>query len=184
MAQLLSIKLSIPWISTDQIREIMRGVLKASDCPVLFRNKNISAEEFLNEHSAVEIVRREIEEARETWKGVKTFIENAYPWKSFIIEGIALQPHLIARDFKDDPRIKPIFLVDENADKIREVVFTRGLWDDAETYPNSVKEKEVEWVLLASHELRKEVEQFGYPILEVEKKQDDLVALLKVLNLE
>lgn len=184
MAQLLSEHLNIPWISTDQIREVMRGVLKEDDCPVLFRNKNISGKEFLKKYSASEIVHREIEEAEETWEGVKAFIKNSYPWKNFIVEGVAILPHLIVQDFKENLSIKPIFLIDEDADRIREVVFTRGLWDDARTYPDEVKEKEVEWALLFSHGLRKEAEQFGYPIVDVEKQEKDLAVVLNALNLE
>jgi 2-phosphoglycerate kinase len=184
MAQLLSAHLDIPWISTDQIREIMRGVLKEDDCPVLFRNRNISGEDFLNKYSAKEIVNREIEEAEKTWEGVKSFIKNSYPWENFIVEGVAILPRLVARDLEGNLSIKPIFLVDENADRIREVVFTRGLWDDARTYPDEVKEKEVEWALLFSHGLRKEAERFGYPIIEVEKRKNDLIVVLNALNLE
>lgn len=97
---------------------------------------------------------------------------------------MAILPHLIGRDFKDNLSIKPIFLVDENADRIQEVVFTRGLWDDARTYPDEVKEKEVEWVLLFSHWLRKEAEQFGYQIVDVEKQERDWAVVLNALNLE
>lgn len=184
MAQLLSEHLSIPWISTDQIREVMRGVLREDDCPILFRNKNISGEEFLNKYSASEIAHREIEEAEETWKGVKEFIKHSYPWENFIVEGIAILPHLIARDFKENLSIKPIFLVDEDADRIRKVVFTRGLWDDARTYSDEVKEKEVKWTLLFSHGLKKEAEQYDYPVVEVEKQEKDLMTVLKSLEIE
>lgn len=125
MAQRLSAHLNIPWISTDQIREVMKGVLREEDYPALFRNKNISGEEFLNKYSTSEIVDREIEEAKETWNGVGAFIKDPYPWKSFIVEGVAILPHLVARDFKETPNIQSIFLVDENADRIRCTKSTR-----------------------------------------------------------
>ncbi len=183
IAQLLSEHLKIPWISTDQIRELMQKTVKPDEHPFLFRNKNYSAEEFLNKYSAEEVVKREFEEGEATWVGVKAFINNAYPWKSFIVEGVAVLPHLVSRDFANDSRVKVAFLVDENADRIRDVVFTRGLWDDAHTYSDDVKEKEVAWAVLFSHKLKAEAEQYKYPLVEVQKDTDDLQKVLKVLNL-
>jgi hypothetical protein len=99
------------------------------------------------------------------------------------MEGISILPHLISKDFKNNKLIRPIFLADENENKIREVVFRRGLWAAADTYPDSVKEKEVEWALLFSKRLKLEVEKFGYPWVEIEKNSDDLDKVLSVLGL-
>lgn len=93
-------------------------------------------------------------------------------------------PHLVAQDFKDNENVKAVFLVDEDADRARNVVFTRGLWGEAHSYSDDVKEKEVEWVLNFSHRLKAEAEQHGYPWIEVEKKDTDLDVALQALNLE
>lgn len=184
MAEKLSAHFDIPWISTDQIREIIRAVANKEKFPALFRNKNFSGEEFLNKYSVSEIVEMEIKQGIETWLGIKAFIENPYPWEGFVVEGVAVLPHLIARDFGNNKKIKPIFLIDEDVDRTRDVVFNRGLWGDADTYPDSVKEKEVEWALLFSQQLKKEAERFNYPCIEVKKQNDDIESVLTALGLK
>jgi 2-phosphoglycerate kinase len=183
MAHLVAKHLGVPWISTDQIREIMRLVANRKDYPKLFNPEGYTAERFLTEFSAEQIANMEMEQGEAVWPGIKKFIEDDYTWKDgFVIEGVNLLPHLIAKDFANEKQIKPIFLVDEDADRIRNVVFTRGLWDDAHTYSDDVKEKEIEWTLLFSHKLKTEVEKYGYPWIEVKKQEDDLQAVLKALG--
>src|SRR3989344_1423868 len=184
IAQLLASHLGVPWISTDQIREIMRAVASRKEHPKLFTPEDYSAERFLTEFSAEQIAAMEMEEAEEVWPGIRKFIKDDYVWKDgFVIEGVNILPHLVAKDFTNEPHIKPVFLVDEDADRMRQIVFTRGLWDDANTYSDDVKEKEVEWALLFSHKLKAEAEKYGYPLVEVKKGEDDLRAVLRVLGL-
>jgi len=183
MADLISKRLNIPWISTDQIREIMRVTARREDIPKLFTPERYTAEKFLTEFSAEEIVRMEMEQGEATWIGVKKIIEDDYTWKDgFVVEGVNILPHLVAKDFSSDKNVKAVFLVDEDADRTRHVVFTRGLWDDAHTYSDDVKEKEVEWSLLFSHKIKGEAEKYGFPCVEVEKNINDVEAVLKALK--
>lgn len=181
-AQLLSKHLDIPWVSTDQIREVMRETVNPQEYPAIFNTRKYNAEQFLNTFSAEEIVAMEMKESEETWKGVQAFIHGAYPWKNFIIEGIGILPHL-AHELEENECVRAVFLVDEDADRIRDVVFKRGLWDEAKSYSDSLKEKEVEWALLFSHILKKEVEKFGYPWVEVSKSEQDLGKILSALKI-
>lgn len=184
IANLLSKRLGIPWISTDQIREVMRSVADKKQYPKLFNPEGYTAERFLTEFSSEKIVEMEMEQGEAAWIGIKKFIEDDFNWKEgFIIEGVNILPHLVSRDFGDNKNIKPVFLVDEDADRMRDVVFKRGLWDYAHTYSDDVKEKEVEWATLFSHKLKAEVEKYGYPWVEVKKQKDDLEAVLKALGL-
>jgi 2-phosphoglycerate kinase len=180
VAELLSRHLQIPWISTDQIRGVMRGVARKEDFPEIFNTTDYTAERFLTEFSAEQIAQMEMAQGEPTWVGIKAFLEYGGSW---IVEGVNILPHLIARDFKNDPEVRPVFLVDEDADRMRDVVFNRGLWSDADTYSDDVKEKEIEWALLFSHKLKKEVEKHGYPWVEVQKNKDDLQAVLSALKL-
>lgn len=185
MAGLIAKKLNIPWISTDQIREIMRVTARREDMPKLFTPEGYTAEKFLTEFSAEEIVRMEMEQGEAAWIGIKKIIEDDYTWKDgFVVEGVNILPHLVKKDFGDDKNVKAVFLVDEDADRTRHVVFTRGLWDDANTYSDDVKEKEVEWSLLFSHKIKSEAETHGYPCVEVTKNHNDLESVLKVLDLK
>lgn len=184
IAQALAKHLGIPWISTDQIREIMRVTANRTEKPELFPPADYSGEKFLTTFSAEEIVQMEMAQGEATWPGIKKIIEDEYPWDDgFVVEGVAILPHLVAQDFSDDPDIKAVFLVDENSDRMREVIYTRGLWDSAKTYSDDVKEKEVEWATLFSHTLKAEVEKYGFPLIEVTKGQDDLQNVIKVLGL-
>jgi 2-phosphoglycerate kinase len=181
----LSKYLGIPWISTDQIRDLMRTTVNENDFPVLFHTKDHTAESYLKKYSVEEIVDEEKAEAEAVWVGVKWFIENDYTWEDgFIIEGVGILPHLVARDFKKKTEIKSVFLVDEDSARIRDVVFNRGLWADASTYSDEVKEKEVEWVMLFGHNLKAETEKYDYPLISICKQKEDFQALLKVLELE
>jgi len=184
LASLMSERLSLPWISTDQIRELMKAVVDRDKFPKLFDTEGYDARRFLTEFSAEEIADMQMEQGEATWVGIRKFIEDDYNWgKGSIIEGVNILPHLVARDFKDKKEIKAIFLVDEDADRMKEVIYTRGLWDDAETYPDDLKEKEVEWATLFSHKLKLEVEKYGFPYIEVQKNEDDLERVLKILNM-
>lgn len=172
----------ISWISTDQVREIMKGTVTKQERPMLFRSRTYTAEEFLTKFSVDEIVQNEIDESEAVWEGTRAFINEDWMWHTFIVEGVAILPHLIAKEYKDNPRIKPVFLIDEDADRIRDVVWTRGLWDDAKLYPDNVKEKEVEWVLKFNKYLKVEADKYGFPTVEVSKGDTDISAVLAVLT--
>lgn len=184
VAKLLSKHLDIPWISTDQIRQILKSVAHINDYPGLFNTEGYTAEKFLTEYLSEQIVEMEFASGEETWMGVKNFIEDAYPWTgSYIIEGAGILPHLVSRDFKENLEIKPIFLIDEDADRIRDVVFNRGLWSSAKSYSDELKEKEVEWVQLFSHKVKNEASKYEYSLIEVSKKDSDFEKILGVLNI-
>lgn len=184
VAEAVAKHLGLPWLSTDQIRGIMRTVADRKQVPKLFNPEGYDAERFLKEFSAQQIAAMEMEQGEAVWPAVKTFINEDYTWeKGFVLEGVNILPKLIRQDFLSDNEIKPIFLVDEDADRIRKVVFTRGLWDDADAYPNEVKEKEVEWVLAFSHLLKKQAEEYGYPTVEVNKDSNDSTRVLQKLGI-
>lgn len=167
-ARRLAKKLNLPWISTDGIRGMMRKVVDEKRFPHLFKNvPHLAAEEYLAKYSSREIVDNQIIESIDVWQGVKAFIDTDYAWKSFIVEGVAVLPEFIDRDLKNDQRIKPMFLVNSNEDQVRKVVYTRGLYDDADTYSDDVKEKEVEWALMFNDWIKKEAKKYNYPVYEI-----------------
>ncbi len=182
LAKQLSKKLEIPWISTDSIREMMKDIVKEENYPHLFGVEKYNAEDFLSKFSIKEIVEFQNKESEDVWKGVKSFIENDYIWHSFIVEGVAILPHLVSRNFKNK-NIKTIFLVDEDADSIKEVVFKRGLWDEANKYSDILKEKEIEWVKEFSSWLKKECRKYNFSFLEIDKNKDNLKEVIKILGL-
>lgn len=184
MAALVAKHLNLPWISTDQIRETMRLVARREDHPKLFNPEGYDAQKFLTEFSASEIADMELEQGEAVWPGIKKFIEDDYTWKEgFVMEGVNILPHLVAQDFSDNKEVKAVFLVDEDADRIKDVVYNRGLWDGAKEYSDDLKPKEIEWVLDFSHKLKAEAEKHNYPTVEVQKKDDDLQPILSAIAL-
>jgi hypothetical protein len=106
------------------------------------------------------------------WAGNKKLIEDDYTWRQgFIVEGVNILPELIPT-LETSSDIRPIFLIDDSEERMREVVFGRGLWEDAHKYPDDVKEKEVEWATIFSKRLEKSALEHGYPVVKIEKNSE------------
>ena len=162
--------LKLPWISTDTIREQMRKIVREKDFPNLFAHSEATPEmavEFLSKKSAKEIVKHQNDESLDVWKGMKALIETDYVWGNFIIEGVAVLPHLVKKLSVENKEIKVVFLVDDNVERVRKTIFTRGLWDDADKYPDDVKEKEVEWVIEFNNYIIKESKKYSFPVVKI-----------------
>lgn len=185
LTRLLSERLGLPWISTDQTRVVMRAVTNAKERPDLHNTEGYDAVSFLTTLSAEEIADMEFRQGIAAWPGNKSFIENDYVWKQgFIFEGVNILPELIPT-LETTSDICPVFLIDDNEKRVREVVFDRGLWDYARKYPDDVKEKEVEWTISFCRKLEQSALEHGYPVIRVEKDTEkDLAAVMAVLNLE
>ena len=77
--------------------------------------------------------------------------------------------------------IQAVFLIDEDKDRVRNTVFTRGLWDEPQKYPDEVKEKEVEWVLAFNDYIKSEAKKYNLPVFSVDRASylDEIKKLLK-----
>lgn len=188
-ARKLAEDLRLPWISTDTIREQMRWIVRKEDYPDLFMHGDSGvshidkAVEFLTHNTAEQIVEHQNKESEDVWKGVRGIIEADYVWEDFIVEGVAILPKLVANQewkIKKD-KIIPIFLIDEDKDRVRNTIFTRGLWDEADKYPDDVKEKEVEWVFAFNNYIKEEAKKYNMPVFSVDRKSyiDEVKKLLK-----
>lgn len=184
LAEGLSKKLNLPWISTDHIRTIMRVTAERERYPDLFLPEGQeTAEAFLGSFEADYIAKLELMQAEATWPGVKKIIDEDYTWvNGFIIEGVNITPDLVGRDYKDNLSIQAVFVVDHNEERIREVIFNRGLFDDSNKYPDQYKQKEVEWVKIYTREIEEQAKRNGFPIVECEKNEKDLERILRAFN--
>ncbi len=175
--------LKLPWISTDTIREQMRELVRKKDYPNLFFFHEATpkmAVKFLNKYSSKEIVKIVNKESIDVWKGVKAIIKKDYVWNSYIIEGVAILPSLVSK--LKNKNIKVIFLVDEDINRIRKNIFTRGLWDDAKKYPDNVKEKEVDWVIEFNNFIKKETKKYKFPVMSIGNRKDYLKEIKKIIR--
>lgn len=171
VARKLAEDLKLPWISTDTVREQMRKIVRKEDYPALFFHsgaKSDMAVEFLTHKSEEDIVKHQNDESLEVWKGVKALIETDYVWGSFIVEGVAILPRQVHEIMLINKKVKSFFLIDENKERVRDIIFTRGLWDDADKYLDSVKEKEVEWVFAFNNWIKDEAKNYNLPIISIE----------------
>ena len=169
-ARKIAESLKLPWISTDTIREQMRKIVREKDFPNLFIHSEATpdmAVDFLSKKSAKEIVKHQNDESLDVWKGVSALIKTDYVWGNFIIEGVAVLPNLVKKLSVKNKKIIVVFLVDDNIERVRKTIFTRGLWDDADKYPDDVKEKEVEWVIEFNNYIIKESKKYGFPVVKI-----------------
>lgn len=182
-ARKIAEELRLPWISTDTIREMMRKIVNKGDYPFLFLHDKATSKmgvTFLNKHSAKKIVEIENQESADVWKGIKAIIDTDYVWSNYIIEGVAILPKFA---FKiRNKNIKVLFLIDEDINRIRKTIFTRGLWDEANRYPDSVKEKEVVWVLEFNEYIKKEAKKYGFPVVSVGNRKNYLNEIKKIIT--
>ncbi len=184
-ARRLAEQLKLPWISTDTIREQMRQLVRKEDYPKLFAFNEATpklAVEYLSHNTAEDIVKHQNEESVEVWKGVKAIIEKDYVWGSFIVEGVAVLPKFVSKLVKKDKRVKAVFLIDEDIRRVRKTIFTRGLWDDADKYPDSVKEKEVEWVVAFNDYIKREAKKYNLPVVSVGNRDDYLKEVRNIIS--
>ena len=181
LAKKLAIKLNCPYISTDFIRMLIRGLVKKQNYPALFYFKNQNPEIYLKNTSPKKIVQDQNKESVEIWKWIKSLIKKEIFWESesIIIEGVAILPHLIHKDFSKNKNIRSIFILNNDEKIIRKIIFKRGLWDDAEKYSDKLKEKEIKWVICFNSWLEKQAKKYGYLTIKNNKNKDSLLKIIK-----
>ncbi len=147
------------WISTDQIRTIMQKATKRDLKPELFVDANSS-------NDSGESVILEIKKAEAVWEGVAEFIKQNHPWEGCVIEGTAILPHLVASDFKDNPDILPIFLV-QSEESIKNVIEQRSKDPWINTKTPEQKKKKAEQTILLNNIFKQEAIKNGYTVREL-----------------
>jgi 2-phosphoglycerate kinase len=180
IAKALSAKLNLPWMSTDQIREIMKSALGENAQSVLNGSTGLSADEYLTKFTPQEVAEKEYEQGLMTWSGIEAMLHNDWTWRDgFIIEGVNILPLKAVNVQNLHPNVKVVFLSDTNVERTRDVIYTRGLYGKADSYSDSLKEKEVEWVYLFDAMIRKDAEINGMNVIDVTKTDEDIQRILE-----
>ncbi len=174
----LSRLLNIPYTSTDEIRDKLRKkITDPTIHPELFmfeRSDLPYIAKYLNNTPANEIFNDINKENEIVWKSVLNFISEGGLGTSYIIEGMAITPKNVHDLIKTNDKIKPLFLIETNPNRIREIIYTRGLWDSAYKYPDNLKEKELDWVLLFNNWIESECNKYNFPVITTEKIADNI----------
>ena len=95
---------------------------------------------------------------------------------------MAILPRLVNKSFKGNSRIKPLFLLNSNIEQTRKVIYTRGLYGDANSYSDDVKEVEVEWALMFNNWLEAEAKKYGYPVYKIGRWNFALSDIIKLIK--
>lgn len=167
----LSKDLGIPWVTTDDILKWMQALVRKEDYPDLFYiDEGMTAQEYYKKYQTPqEVVEHEGRQQREAQKGVTAMIENFWWWDKFIIEDIAITPEYV-REFQTshpDIAVQAVFLVDRDKQRIKERLYTRGVWDKADKYPDYIKPLELGWVLLAHQYYEAEAPKYGFELHDI-----------------
>lgn len=142
LAEQLSKHFGIPWFSTDQIRTIV--------------HTRMSEEEKENKEELYEAV----------WKGVKALVDRPFPWeKGGVIEGTGILPELVARYLKENPNIKVIFLVQEDKNKIAEIISERSKLPWIKTKSEEQKKQKTEMLTDFNKKIVDEAKRFEFPFI-------------------
>lgn len=180
LARELSKKLGIPYVATDRIRETMKKSELREKYPALWEF-DAGVETYLNSHTAEQVFQSHNAEASATWDGVKAWMDNNMDQESYIIEGVAVIPELVNRDFGHNDLARPIFLYDNNVNSVLDMFRTYGFWDGAPKYSEDTNKKYVEWILIFNEWLKKECEKYDYPLIEVGDRATLLDRILKLI---
>jgi 2-phosphoglycerate kinase len=175
---------NLPFISTDQLRATVKPYGDPERFPTLYGATGMSAEEFLTRYTVQEISDMEFEQGKDVWPAVRALLEPNTDWhRGCVIEGVNILPKLVAQlDVKNNSSIKPVFLVDLDEERMRKVVYERGLYEPAENYSDDVKEIEVEWAMMFAHRLQREALECGFPCVEVTKSDNDISNIIEVIE--
>jgi 2-phosphoglycerate kinase len=156
LAKVLSARLNIPWISTDQIRTI---------CGITPKGKEVLSEE--------------IENNEEIWKGVERFIKSPFPWEAVIVEGVAVLPHLVA---SLDIKVSSVFIIDTDTKRIAETIYQRSLLPWIKTKTEEQQSRKVAYIIESNNFIKKEAEKYNFPVVEVSKTNQDVEKVLELLG--
>lgn len=173
LAKKLSEKYNCPWISSDFIRAWMKTLVSEKEYPSLFNFSNITAEEhYSNNYDVDKSIKLEQKRDEDVFKGIKSFIINNNDWDFYIVEGISIHPKNISELQLLNFEIFPIFLIDNDKDRIKNILYSRWLWDKADKYQDWVKEIELEYLIKTNLYYKQELEKLYLPYFEVQVDRD------------
>lgn len=181
LAEQLSKKLTISRVATDQIRETMKKSESRGRYPALWEF-DAGVEAYLNSHTPEQVFQSHHAEGVATWDGVKAWMDKNRNQESYIIEGVAVIPELVNREFGRNDSVRPIFLYDNDTNSILDMFRAYGFWDGAPKYSEDINKKYLEWVLIFNEWLKKECERYGYPLIEVGDRTTLLKRCLKLIK--
>lgn len=180
LAEGLSGRLGVKWISTDTIRKDLKKnhADQRADFPNIFSTVGITAEEFWRTRTPEDVMNIELAEARELWPIVRSYITSG---EYGIIEGISLLPELIWNEFSTS--IQAVFLIDPDKSRVAKTIAQHGLWSNTKPYADWVKDLELRWVMAHNEWYRKQAKKYSqYPLIEIQSRETLIDQVLSILK--
>lgn len=122
LSRMLAKKLSISYLSTDNIRPMLWAQYKGREKDEKFPfEKMFSAEkidDYYKKYSHAEIFKADLIETKTIWKSTESFINYLLLCNmDYIVEGLHLLPKLLKK-YQKDKRVKILYLVKTDSDQI------------------------------------------------------------------
>ncbi len=155
-------------LSSDSIRSWMKQLTQPDEYPGLFYTDNMTAEQFYEKYKTPQsVVEGEVKEGLQVEKGLLALLNTAITWDHLVVEGIGVTPELMSmiKSKYQDRDIECIVLVDEDEQRIKDRISSRGLWGPLNSYPSSLIPREVEWVILYNKWFHKQAEKYEIKVL-------------------
>jgi len=173
LARKLAKKLQCSWLSTDDLRGLVRKVGKFPKRHPIFTLIRIGEEynqkEFYEKYTPVKIIELQNTESKVVAKIVKAFIEEiSYRKRNFIIEGVALFPPYYKKEFIQRHSIK--FCCVGNTDHQTFIDYSwknRSVGDWLENTDRKTFERVIRFCSEFSRIFEKETKPRGFPYFEI-----------------
>lgn len=183
LARGIAERLSLPWISTDQIRLVMRVTGDPARQPDLFRFQDYVERRLRGDDIAplpADVVEQlQFEESCAVWAGVEAFVRRDYKYAGgFVLEGVGLLPHRLAELRQDFAAMRAVILEDPDRERARAVIQQRH---GGRCTPEAI-EDQVDWIVACARRYRRDAEQHGLPVVGVAKTAADVDAVLALID--
>lgn len=161
----------------------MKSAIDPSSNSVLNGSIDLTAEDYFRKFTPKQIAQMEYKQGVATWPGISFMINDDWTWRDgFILEGVNVLPKLVSKEQIRNSNLQAIFLSDRDTLRTKEIIYTRGLYDKADSYPDALKERELEWVKIFDEIILKEAKKYHQPVVEIDKNSNDLTKILEILS--
>ncbi len=164
------------YISCDLIRNWMKSITTKDKYENLFKFY-WTAEEHYKKYSVDETIKMEEKRDWDVLEWVMNFIKLNKDWKSYVIEWITIQPIFVEKIKNKFENIKMdfIFLIDQDKDRIREIIYDRWLWWKEKW----VKELEIEYLIKTNKKYLEELKKNNYNYYIIDKDRNKTISQIK-----
>ena len=172
LAKKIASENGIKSLSTDSILVMMMKMVRREEYPNLFYTQGLTVEGFYERYDTpIKAVEASVKAGQDAERGIIALIEHTLPsWKVIVIEGDVITPGFVKGLQEKHPKIsiRTTFLHDNDSGRIKERIYTKGLWSRDKPYSDAVKPMEVEYVKAYNEWFRHEAERYGFKIDQVE----------------